>query len=118
MVRSPAAVSGWAWFGPFATTNSRVLAASGRAANRLGLDHPGDIDIERHPALLRPLTGDPQPAAADLDIGDVECQDLARTQPAEQHQSGDGPVPPGPQASQQVGGLAPVQRSWQSTWLS
>jgi hypothetical protein len=85
---------------------------------QIGLDQPGHIDIQWHPPLLGALTGHPQPTPADIDVGDVEGQHLAGTQPTQQHQPGHRAIPPRPQAAQQRGGLAPVQSSWQPPWFA
>ena len=85
-------------------------------------DRPGSPRRRRHRAgpgvPCSPLPMHPQPAAADVDIGDVQAQHLGRAQPAVQHQPGDRPVPPGAEAGQQLGRLRLGQRRRQPARLA
>lgn len=74
---------------------------------QVGLDHAGDVVIDRHPALLVALADDSRPPAGDIDVSNLQAEDLAGPQAGHQHQPGDGPVPPRTEAAQQQGGLLP-----------
>jgi len=103
-------VSGSPRVGPLGDNEQPVARRFRTFDEQIGLDHSGDINIERDTTLLGAFAVHQQPASADIDIGDIEVEDLSGPQSAEDHQPSDRPVPPRPQALQQHDNLFLVQR--------
>jgi len=55
---------------------------------QVGLDQPGHVRVQGHPAFLVALAGHPHPAPADVDVGDPQAEYLRAAQPRQQHQPG------------------------------
>ena len=68
------------------------LSGLGSLGQQVGLHEPGHVGIERDPAFLVALADHPDPAPADVDIGDAQAEHLGAAQSREQHQPGDRPI--------------------------
>lgn len=85
---------------------------------QIGLDRSRDVGVDRHRPLLVSLADHPHPAASDIDIGDPQAQHLGRTQPRQQHQPANRPIPPRTEAVQQRRRLLPRQAPRQPPWFT
>ena len=76
---------------------------------QVGLDDTRHVHVKGDTAFFGSFAADTQPSSPDVHIGHVEGEHLAGTEPAKDHQSRNGPVPPCPQAPNQRNNFVTVE---------
>ncbi len=108
--RSFTAGKGWPRRGPFNTTKVRSVPASGPLLVQVGgQGREEPLRDRRDPLVATLAVGDEDALLAGVDVAEAEAEDLAASQPTQQHRLNHGPVTPHSQRRHQSVDLAGVE---------